>query len=426
MKNSARSQAMNILLSLLKNKMPLSHLLTVHPTLPPLGKEICFGVCRYYYQLKSLADSLLQKPPKSLEVWVALLMGLYQLHYMRQPDYAVVKETVSLLESHHAAWAKALVNAVLRNSSRRYEELTRHLQQKEQYRLNHPEWLIEEVKKSWPEHWQMIIKENDAHPPMTLRVNRLKISRDDYLVTLEDKGIKAKPHPLATEAIVLNKPCDVHFLPGFEEGWVSVQDAAAQLAAHLLTLKPGMRILDSCCAPGGKTCHILETEPLLNNCVALDMDGKRLQRVKENLSRLQLSATVLQGDATHPEIWWDGKTFDRILLDAPCTATGVIRRHPDIKILRQPEDVQTIIQVQNQLLRQLWPLLSSGGRMLYATCSILPAENEQQIALFLSEYPDAKCITEKYRWGHFTDHGWQIFPGEQSMDGFFYSLLEKE
>lgn len=426
MKNTDRLQALRILLSLLKQKTPLSHLLAAHPQLSPLGKDICFGVCRYYYRLEALADSLLQKRPKPLEVWVVLLMGLYQLHYTRQPDYAVVKETVTLLEHQKAGWAKALVNAVLRHSARRYDELTNALKQQEAYRFNHPSWLLELLKKSWPEDWPRLIEANDQHPPMTLRINRLKISREDYLSKLQAQGIGAYPHPVASDGLVLDKASEFTSLPGFQDGWISVQDAAAQLAASLLAPKAGMRVLDACCAPGGKTCHILEIEPSLDSCIALDIDEKRLQKLKDNLQRLQLSATILQGDASCPESWWNGKPFDRILLDAPCTATGVIRRHPDIKLLRQPGDLQAILSLQQALLERLWPLLSPGGRMVYATCSILPAENEQQVARFLSQHANAKCLAENYPWGRFTGHGWQILPGEQGMDGFFYSLLEKE
>ncbi len=224
---------------------------------------------------------------------------------------------------------------------------------------------------------------------------------------------------------MLQQPCDVTGLPGFDQGFVAVQDGAAQLAVSLLDLKPGLRLLDACCAPGGKTCHILESQPQLNACVALDVDAQRLQRVQDNLKRLQLTAELKQGDALTPAQWWDGQLFDRILLDAPCSATGVIRRHADIKLLRTKEEINAVVQTQFRLLRALWPLLAAGGRLVYATCSIMSAENEQQIASFAAEYVD--CVIEKatYPWGRFTGHGYQILPGDHGMDGFFYSVLKK-
>ncbi len=426
MKKNERKQAMEILLDLLENKTPLTHLLAATPDLSPFAKDICFGVCRYYFQLQALANSLLQKKIKSLEVWVVLLMGLYQLHYMRQPDYAAVKETVSLLEKSHTRWAKGLVNAVLRNSSRQFEELTRRLAEKPDYQFNHPDWLLKELQTHWPDDWQTIAKANDQHPPMTLRVNALKTSRKDYLEKLKVLNIEAEAHPYADEAIILSKPCEVSSLPGFREGFVSVQDAAAQLAAHLIDAKPGMRVLDACAAPGGKTCHLLETQPALAACVALDIDSKRLEKVKQNLKRLQLSAEIIAGNGLKPEQWWDGQCFDRILLDAPCTATGVIRRHPDIKLLREPEELIAISEIQQALLERLWPLLAAGGKMVYATCSILPQENTKQIQTFVEKHPDCKVEDRPKDWGHFTGVGWQILPGEANMDGFFYSVLKKD
>ena len=260
---------------------------------------------------------------------------------------------------------------------------------------------------------------------MTLRVNLKKNSRADSLHALQQAEIEAYAHPVAPEGITLASPCDVRQLPGFAEGCISVQDAAAQLAVSLLALKPGLRLLDACCAPGGKTCHILETEPLLAACVALDVDAKRLIRVQENLTRLNLQATLLQGDASTPTTWWDGQLFERILLDAPCSATGVIRRHSDIKLLRTPEEIATVTKTQHTLLNSLWPLLAKDGLLVYATCSVMPAENERQIADFIAANPDCKVLHGDWSWGRATGHGQQILPGEQGMDGFFYTVLLK-
>lgn len=420
-----RLHALKILTTLLVDKASLSQLMPPSTETLPMTRELCFGFCRHYFRLQAIADCLLKKRPKELELWIALLMGLYQLQYMNQPDYAVVKETVALLEKIKKSWAKGLVNAVLRNFCRQKNEILEKLGKDPLFLYGQPQWLLEHLKTNWPNDWQAIAQANDAHPPMTLRVNVRKNSAAAYLHTLIQAGVEAYAHPVAPEGITLITPCDVRQLPGFDQGCVSVQDGAAQLAASLLALKPGLRLLDACCAPGGKTCHILETEPDLKECIALDSDPKRLSRVQENLNRLNLHATLLQGDATNPATWWNGQFFDRILLDAPCSATGVIRRHSDIKLLRTNEEIVTVTKIQHTMLASLWPLLAKGGLMVYATCSVLVAENEQQIANFVATNPDCKVLPGDWSWGHATGHGQQILPGEQEMDGFFYSVLVK-
>lgn len=426
MKKNERLQALRILLKLLKEGIPLSHLMQTTNDLTPLTKEICFGVCRHYYRLQALADSLVDKRPKALEVWVALLVGLYQLHFMQKPDYAVVKETVALLDQLKKSWAKGLVNAVLRTFCREQVVILTRLENNEAFVYGHPDWFIQRIKADWPKDWETILKANDCHPPMSLRVNRRQTQRDHYLARLEQAGIKARPHTHSTDGLTLETPCDVHELPGFALGDVSVQDESAQLAIPLLALAPGQKILDACCAPGGKTCHILEAEPKLAECVALDVDERRLQRVAENLSRLHLVAKLLQGDGLKPESWWDGQLFDRILLDAPCSATGVIRRHPDIKLLRTEAEINKVAELQFALLQRLWPLLVQGGLLVYATCSVMSQENEQQIARFVAGQSDCQFVAEDKPWGRATGHGWQIFPDEANGDGFFYSVLRKE
>ncbi len=425
MKKNERLQALHILTTLLQDHIPLSHLMPSAAHLSPLSKEICFGVSRHYFRLAALADKLLNKRPKAMDVWASLLIGLYQLHYLRIPDYAVVKETVSLVEQMKKPWAKGLVNAVLRSYCRDHETLLAELRENKAFLYGHPEWFINRLRTSWPADWQNILEANDTHPPMSLRVNCQRGLARDYLSRLQQAGIDAQPLHFAPLGIVLATPCDVHHLPGFDTGDLSVQDEAAQLAVSLLALKPGLRVLDACAAPGGKTGHILETETALSACVALDIDSKRLSRVHDNLNRLNLQATLLKGDGLHPETWWDGISFDRILLDAPCSATGVIRRHPDIKLLRTSAEITAVARLQHDLLQALWPLLAPGGIMVYATCSVMPEENEQQMAHFIANQEDCHFQTREQPWGHATGHGWQILPGEHNMDGFFYSVLMK-
>lgn len=425
MKQNERLDALHVLVKLLRDHIPLTHLMQT-AQLTSFSKEICFGVCRYYYRLQALANCLLNKPPKDMEIWLTLLIGLYQLHYLRTPDYAVVQETVSLLDKIKKTWAKGFINAVLRTYCRQQEALALRLTDDLSFTYNHPEWFIHALQKTWPTQWQAILHANDIHPPMTLRVNRAHMTAPQYLERLQTSGIQAQLVKYAPQGIELETPCDVYDIPGFSDGEVSVQDQAAQLAVSLLALKPGLRLLDACCAPGGKTGHIAETEPNLSACLALDIDTKRLSRVRENLNRLHLHPTLIQGDALIPQTWWDGKHFDRILLDAPCSATGVIRRHPDIKLLRSKADVDNIVKLQQDLLHALWPLLAPGGRLVYATCSVMPEENEQQIARFIATKTDCQVLNNIVPWGQETGHGRQILPGENNMDGFFYSVLCKQ
>ncbi|ARG96484.1 16S rRNA (cytosine(967)-C(5))-methyltransferase RsmB [Legionella micdadei] len=425
MKKNERLQALRILLKLLQEKIPLSHLLNAGNDLSPMTKEICFGVCRQYYRLQALADCLVNKRPKVLEIWLVLLMGLYQLHYMQKPDYAVVKETVALLEQLKKSWAKGLVNAVLRTFCRDQQTILARLKANKDFVYGHPDWFMQRLQADWPQDWQDILKANDSHPPMGLRINTRRTQRDQYAERLAQCSIRARLQPYSAVGLTLETPCDVQDLPGFADGDVSVQDESAQIAASLLNLQPGLRVLDACCAPGGKTCHILETEPRLAECVALDVDEKRLRRVAENLSRLGLKANILQGNALQPNNWWDGKQFDRILLDAPCSATGVIRRHPDIKLLRTEEEINKVVDLQYRLLQSLWALLAPKGLLVYATCSVMKEENEQQIARFVASTSDCQFVAENMPWGRSTGHGWQIFPAEANGDGFFYSVLHK-
>ncbi len=421
MKPNERREALRILSTLLDHQQSLSHQFTQDT--PSFTKVLCFGVARYYFRLSVIADALLKKRPKSTDVWICLLMGLYQLHELKLPDYAVVKETVDLLHHLKLSWAKGLVNAVLRTYCREKDMILDRLKTNLSFQYNHPDWFSTRLKTAWPHDWQHILAHNDTHPPMILRVNTQRHTLKAYSEKLQTAGIQH--HVLPPEGLLLETPCDVHALPGFTEGDVSVQDSAAQKAAHLLDLKPTLRVLDACAAPGGKTGHLLELTPHLGACVALDLDARRLAKVQENLDRLQLSATLRQGDASLPNTWWDGQLFDRILLDAPCSATGVIRRHPDIKLLRTEADITTVVHTQYTLLKTLWPLLAPNGRLVYATCSIFPEENEQQLARFVEETSDARGIAITDLGGHPTPHGVQFFPGDDDGDGFFYGVLMK-
>ena len=396
----------------------------------PLLAELCYGTLRYYFRLNSWLNTLVDKPLKKKEqvVHSLILVGLYQLFYTRIPAHAAIGETVQVTRSMGKAWARGLVNGVLRNAQRNSDELASLDEQgsadyDEICATSHPAWLIGKLRKAWPEHWQDILNANNQQPPMTLRVNENHLSRDRYLKKLLDHCIQAAPSSTAPQGITLAKPVAVDKLPGFVEGFVSIQDESAQLSGPLLNTEAGDKVLDACCAPGGKTCHLLE----LNQDIeldALDVDEKRLPRVQENLDRIGLKARLMHGDGTQPDDWWDGQLYDHILLDAPCSATGVIRRHPDIKLLRQPEDIDALAQLQSQILKTMWNLLKPGGTLLYATCSVMPAENSKQIEAFLADQPDATLQPIEANWGYDTGFGRQIFPG--SGDGFFYSLITKQ
>ncbi|MCI0508087.1 MAG: 16S rRNA (cytosine(967)-C(5))-methyltransferase RsmB [Gammaproteobacteria bacterium] len=391
-------------------------------------QEICYGVSRWWWRLDAMLALLLDKPLKSKDADInhLIMTGLYQLQYMRVPDHAAVAETVAGCVALNKSWAKNLVNAVLRNYQRRAEQLRVQLQDNPVAEFSHPQWLLDAIRNAWPQHWQSVLQANNAKPPMMLRVNRLRVQRSDYLQQLAAAGISAAAAAYNDNGVILEKPAPVTQLPGFTEGLVSVQDGAAQLAATLLQLAPQQRVLDVCAAPGGKTAHILEIQPDLQLLVAVDVDAERLKKVSENLQRLGVKASIRVGDGQSPQTWWDGQAFDRILLDAPCSATGVIRRHPDIKRLRKPPDIQHTVETQRRILNAVWPLLKSGGMILYATCSILPRENEQQIRDFLLSHPDAMNVELTGAWGMPLQPGRQILPGQDDMDGFYYACIKKK
>lgn len=426
-----RLAAVSVLTRVSSEGQSLSSLLPhAFHALPPerraLAQELCYGTLRWWHRLEALLVQLLDKPlrSKDADVHCLLLCGLYQLEYMDIPPHAAVSETVAVTAALKKGWAKGLTNAVLRRFQREREELAQHLDGDPEARYAHPRWLIGALHTAWPDAWQTILEANNQRPPMTLRNASNRQSRDSYLEELKAAGITAVPNPHAPDAITLNRPQDVESLPGFTEGRVSVQDAAAQLAATLLDHRPGMRVLDACAAPGGKSGHILEICRDIE-LIALDIEEKRLDRVAQNMARLQLPATLLCGDAATPADWWDGQPFDRILLDAPCSATGVIRRHPDIKLLRHSEDIEQLVVLQRTILDAMWSLLRPGGMLLYVTCSVLPPENNQQLQAFLSRHADSQERRLAAAWGNGTVVGRQILPGQDGMDGFYYACIEK-
>ena len=391
-------------------------------------KELCFGTLRWFDQLAFILERYLDKPLKARDsdIRVLILVGLYQLHHLATPAHAAISETVDATVELDKAWAKALVNAILRRSQREYNRLKPELDRNPGVRYSHPDWLADRIKADWPDLWEAILQANNERPPQHLRVNVLRTSREIYLEDLQQAGIRAQKYDLTPCTIQVLEPVDVNRLPGFADGHVSVQDAGAQLAAGLLDLQPGNSVLDACAAPGGKTAHICETQPQIAGITALDIDEKRLERLRDTLNRLKLDSTVIRADATRTGTWWDGRLFDRILLDAPCSATGVVRRHPDIKRLKAPYQVPALQAIQTALLAALWPLLKPGGRLLYSTCSLLREENDRVIETFLDDNPSANLeMINAASWGCAAEYGRQLLPCLDETDGFYYALLTK-
>lgn len=388
----------------------------------PMTSDLCYGSLRWHEPLSFLLNELMAKKLKTKDKDVECLirLGLYQIIYQKTPDHAAVGETVSALKGLKKPWAKNLVNAVLRNFLRGQEKL---LKQKEEYwpaKYAFPQWLLDRIKNAYPENWQNILAESNQRAPMTLRVNVNHQTREQYLAKLTEAEIEANIVESVDTAISLASPQNVFELPGFTNGEVSVQDAAAQRASILLDCHDNMTVLDACAAPGGKTGHILESAKKLN-VIAIDSSESRLKRVHENLERLKLTATVIASDALETDNFAKDILFDRILLDAPCSATGVIRRHPDIKVLRRESDIKQLQLLQSKILDELWKKLKPNGILVYATCSILPDENETQITSFIERHEDAKIIEIPNAQGS----GLQLFPGDDGMDGFYYAKLEK-
>ncbi|HSD95856.1 MAG TPA: 16S rRNA (cytosine(967)-C(5))-methyltransferase RsmB [Sulfuricaulis sp.] len=392
-----------------------------------LIQEMAYGVLRWFHQLDAIASVFIVKPlkEKDRDIQLLLLVGLYQLRHMRVARHAAVTETVEAATALKKIWAKNFLNACLRSYLRDAARAQAAVAASPSARFSHPAWLIEEIRRDWPDSWEAILSANNERPPMMLRINQRRQTRDQYLARLAEAGIAAKAMPLTDTAVLMDMPVAVSELPGFTHGDVSVQDAAAQFAALLLDAQPGERVLDACAAPGGKTGHLLEHTPGLAELVALDQEPARVALIEDNLARLDLSAKIITGDAANPANWWDGRPFDRILADVPCSATGVIRRHPDIKLRRHPEDLPKLVTTQARLLEGLWPLLKPGGKLLYVTCSILAAENEKQLSAFLVRHPEAREVMLPMPAGRARTVGRQILPGEVGMDGFYYACIRK-
>ena len=415
-----RASAARILQSVIYNGESLSTALVNNDS--PLVSDLCYGSLRWHEPLSALISILMSKSlkKKDKDVECLIRVGLYQIIYQKTPDHAAVGETVSALKSLKKPWAKNLVNAVLRNFLRGQNKLQKEMLAEDPAKYAFPQWLIDRIKKAWPDNWEEILDQSNQRAPMTLRVNLSYQSRDEYLQKLTEANIDAELLDNIDTAVKLVKPQNVNDLPGFPEGEASVQDGAAQLAGILLDCEDGMQVLDACSAPGGKTGHILESAKDLE-VIAVDNSESRMKRVSENLDRLNLKAKIVVADVLDTDAYAKDITFDRILLDAPCSATGVIRRHPDIKVLRRNSDIVELQKVQAEMLKTLWEKLKPGGVFLYATCSILPEENEEQIEKFIDNNSDAKCVA--------IDPsgllGKQIFPGSNSMDGFYYAKIKK-
>ncbi len=395
-----------------------------------LAQHLSYSTLRWLGATQFISRRLLKKPLKAKDRDIHLLiqMGLVQLWREAIPAHAAVHETAAVARGLRKPWAVPLINGVLRNFQRQRQQLEAELQDSPA-RWSCPEWLLQEVKAAWPDNWQAILNANNQAAPMWLRVNLRQYSRQKYLALLHENKLTAVAGKWSSAAICLEQAVPVNQLPGFANGAVSVQDSAAQLAAEILAPQAGDRILDACAAPGSKTCQLIELQPEIAHLTALDNSEKRLRKLTENLQRLQLDCEIICADAAAAKNWWDQRKFDRILLDAPCSSTGVIRRHPDIRWRRQAEDIATISKLQQQILNQCWQLLKPGGRLLYATCSILPAENQLVVTSWLESVSNARVVPLETDWGLSAGVGKQLLPGVSDTgedgDGFFYCLLEK-
>jgi len=433
-KISARLQSLWWLTLVIRDGRSVNDILAhsqVDPSESAFAKQMLFGSLRYYHQLKAILDQLIEKPlkQKDLDIYAILLLGVYQLRYLSVPDHAALSESVELTRKIKKSWATGLVNGILRNYQRQLSVIEKRLSKAKTFQFSHPNWMIDQLAVDWPEDYQQLLIANNQRAPMVIRVNRQKSSLDDYLKQLEAVGVSASTHSLATDALILDTACDVYQLPGFEQGLVSVQDAAAQLVVDLLDLKPGLKVLDGCAAPGGKTTHILQRQPDVA-LTSVEISAKRLEKISQTLQRLDIEnhCQLKCADILALDDWWDGQRFDRILIDVPCSAVGVIRRNPDIKLHRKKTDLINIVSLQAKILNKVWSLLKPGGRLVYATCSIFKDENEGQMARFI-ENNSANPVRlepeiDRQMMSH-SDIGCQIFPGEAQMDGFYLCGLVK-
>lgn len=417
MENNTRFVALDAICSVVLDKRSLSSFVYPDPD-DALAKSLVFGTIRFYHQLNDIVTDLLNHSleKEDLDIHCLMLLGAYQILYSKIAIHASIFETVNVLNVIDKTWAKGLVNAILRQIDRDQEGI------KKQVHYSHPTWMVKKIKQNYPDNFEQIFTQNNIQAPMTLRIHP-SYPIGDYQQNLAEEGIQSSTLEVAPQALILDKPMSVYDLPYFENGSCYVQDACAQLAAHLLEPKNSDVILDACSAPGGKATHLCELAPKAK-IIALDSDLERLKRVKQNAQRFDInSIKIIKGNAQQQD-WWNGELFDKILLDAPCSATGVIRRHPDIKLLKKPKDIKNLVSLQAQILANLWQMLKPGGTLLYATCSVLKAENEEQIMHFLEFQADAKEIKINLDWGIETTVGKQNLPS-RNFDGFYYAKLQK-
>ncbi len=428
---NTRLTAVRILTSVVKDGKSLGDLLraaqeSMDVRDAALLQELTFGVSRWSYRLEALLKPLQKKPlrNKDTDVKILLWTALYEILYMRTPDYAVVDSYAGLTHKIRKRWARGFLNATLREFLRQQPELIEKIDADSASRHSMPEWIHQAISSDWPDNAESIYLASNKRAPLVLRVNETQINRSEYQSALEKESLGSRPADLGQSALVLESSIRVTALPGFAAGQFSVQDSSAQLAASLVDPKPGERVLDACAAPGGKTGHLLELESDIT-LIAIDNEAHRLARVEENLSRLKLSADCRCADAGDLQQWWDEKPFDAILLDAPCSALGVLRRHPDIRLLRRKTDIAALAKQQLQLLIALWQTLKPGGRLIYATCSVLKQENERTIENFLGSVENSHEQLIKAEWGIQCQYGRQILPGQYDSDGFYYAILVK-
>jgi len=381
---------------------------------------------RWWLRFDAAIDHLLEKSlrHKDPAIHALLVLGLVQLEILQLQDYAAVAATVEATRTLKRPQLARLVNAVLRRWQRERENLIARLDAKPQTRHAHPEWLAKALASDWPAQADAVMAADNREPPLMLRVNRQHIERAALLAQFQATGYEASLHPWLPDALVLPHSADITRMPGFENGAFAVQDGAAQVAADLADLKHGMRVLDACAAPGGKACHLLERARI--DLTALEVDAKRGERIRQNLMRLRLDAKIVIGDAGAPAGWWKRQPFDRILIDAPCSATGVLRRRPDVRLHRRESDIAAMHEQQRRILLALWPLLAPGGRLIYITCSVLRAENEVIVGDLLAQQGDARVVPFTLPVGHAAKVGWQILPGDGDLDGMYYAVLEKQ
>ncbi|MBT8067595.1 MAG: 16S rRNA (cytosine(967)-C(5))-methyltransferase RsmB [Gammaproteobacteria bacterium] len=396
-----------------------------------LLRALCYGCLRSHYRLQHWIGQLLGRPLKRKDrvIGALLAVGLYQLEDTRIPDHAAVSQTVEAARLLRRPKLAGLINACLRRFQR--EQIANSATDLEEVRWNHPQWFIDTLKRDWPDDWEAILTENDARAPMWLRANSARNSAVEYNEKLVLAGIRASTLEGVPDALRLAEPCSVESLPGFVDGAVSVQDAAAQIAARWLLANTRGAVLDACAAPGGKSGHLLEVGVDEITLTAVERDSSRIDSIHQNLDRLGCHATIIAADASKPKEWWNGEPFDGILLDAPCSASGVIRRHPDIKLLRRASDIEALSRLQGDLLEALWPLLAPGGRLLYATCSTLASENDAVVGRFLKRHDEAveDDVLPNYNVRDLMRRkacGYQILPGTAGLDGFYYACLEKK